>query len=125
MYQSCDGYFQQDNATCPKDQIISNWILEHDNEFTILKLTPHSPDLNSKEHPLDAVEQEIRILDVQPKNRQYLHDAIMSIWPKSQSNVSSTLLKSMPQRIKAVLKAKEGPTWYYQCVPNKVARNYI
>jgi len=32
-----DGYFQQDNAPCHKAQIISNWLLEHDNEFTVLK----------------------------------------------------------------------------------------
>ncbi len=30
-------YFQQDNAACHKDQIISDWFLEHDNEFTLLK----------------------------------------------------------------------------------------
>ncbi len=30
-------YFQQDNAPCHKDQIISDWFLEHDNEFTLLK----------------------------------------------------------------------------------------
>jgi len=34
MYPSSDGYFQQDNALCHKAQIISNWFLEHDNEFT-------------------------------------------------------------------------------------------
>ncbi len=30
-------YFQQDNAPRHKDQIISDWFLEHDNEFTLLK----------------------------------------------------------------------------------------
>ncbi len=30
-------YFQQDNASCHKDQIISDWFLEHENEFTLLK----------------------------------------------------------------------------------------
>ncbi len=30
-------YFQQDNASCHKAQIISDWFLEHDNEFTLLK----------------------------------------------------------------------------------------
>ncbi len=30
-------YFQQDNAPCHKAQIISDWFLEHDNEFTLLK----------------------------------------------------------------------------------------
>jgi len=37
MYPSSDGYFQQDNAPCHKARIISNWFLEHDNEFPVLK----------------------------------------------------------------------------------------
>ncbi len=37
VYPSSDGYFQQDNAPCHKTQIISDWFLEHDNEFTLLK----------------------------------------------------------------------------------------
>ncbi len=43
---SSDGYFQQDNAPCYKAQIILDWFLEHDNEFTLLKWPLHSPDLN-------------------------------------------------------------------------------
>ncbi len=33
-----------------KAQIISDWFLEHDNEFTLLKQPPQSPDLNPIEH---------------------------------------------------------------------------
>ncbi len=40
VYPSSDGYFQQDNAPCHKAQIISDWFLEHDNEFTLLKCPP-------------------------------------------------------------------------------------
>jgi len=38
MYASSDGYFQQDNAPspCHKARIISNWFLEHDNEFSLI-----------------------------------------------------------------------------------------
>ncbi len=43
-------YFQQDNAPCHKAQIISDWFLEHDNKFTLLKWPPQSPDLNPTEH---------------------------------------------------------------------------
>ncbi len=39
VYQSSDVYFQQDNAPCHKAQIISDWFLEHDNEFTQMAST--------------------------------------------------------------------------------------
>ncbi len=82
VYPSSDEYFPQDNAPCHKAQIISDWFLEHDNEFTLLKWPPQSPDLNTIEHLWDVVEREIRIIDVQPTNLQQLRDAIMSIWTK-------------------------------------------
>ncbi len=75
-------YFQQDNAPCHKAQIISDWFLEHDNEFTLLKCPPQSPDLNPIEHLWDVEEREIHIMDVQPTNLQQLRDAIMTIWTK-------------------------------------------
>ncbi len=96
---SSDGYFQQDNAPYHKAQIISDWFLEHDNVFSILKWPPQSPDLNLIEHIWDAVEWEIRIMDVQPTNLQQLRDAIMLIWTKCFQH----LAESMPRRIKAVI----------------------
>ncbi len=110
VYPSSDGYFQQDNAPCHKAQIISDWLLEHDNEFTLLKWSPQSPDLNPIEHLWDVVEWEIHIMDVQPTNLQQLCDVIMSIWTKISKECFQHLVKSMPRRIKAVLKAKGGPT---------------
>ncbi len=109
---SSDGYFQQDNAPCHKAQIISDWFLEHENEFTLLKCPPQSPDLNPMEHLCDVMEREIRIMDVQPTNLQQLCDAIMSIWTKISEKCFQHLVESMPRRFKAVLKAKGGPTRY-------------
>ncbi len=77
VYPSSDNYFQQDNAPCHKAQIISDWFLEHDNEFTLLKWPPQSPDLNPIEHLWDVVEREIRIMDVQLTNLQQLRYAII------------------------------------------------
>ncbi len=105
-------YFQQDNAPCLKAQIISDWFLEHDNEFTLLKWPPQSPDLNPIEHLWDVVEREIRIMDVQPTNLQQLWDTIMSIWIKISEECFQHLVESMPQIIKIVLMAKGGPTQY-------------
>ncbi len=111
VYPSYNGYFQQD-APCHKAQIISDWFLEHDNEFTLLKWPPESPDLNPIEHLWDVVEQEIRIMDVQPTNLHQLCFAIRSIWTKISEKCFQHLVESMPRRIKAVLKAKGGPTRY-------------
>ncbi len=112
VYPSSDGYFQQDNASCHKAQIISDWFLENDNEFTLLKWPPQSPDLNPIEYIWDAVEQEIRIMDVQPTNLQQLCDAIMLIWTEISEECFQRLVESMPRRIKAVLTSKGGPTRY-------------
>jgi len=112
VFPSSDEYFQQDSAPCHKAQIISDWFLEHDNEFTLLKWPPQSPDLNPKEHLCDVVEREICIMDVQPTNLQQLRDAIMSIRNKISEECFQHLVESMPRRIKAVLKAKWGPTRY-------------
>ncbi len=103
VHPSSDGYFQQDNAPCHKAQIISDWFLEHDNEFTLLKWLPLSPDLNPIEHLWDVVEREIRIMDVLSTNLQQLCDAIMTIWTKKEC--FQHLVESMPRRIKAALKA--------------------
>ncbi len=84
----------------------SDWFLEHGNEFSLVKWPPQSPDLNPIEHLWDVVEREIHIIDVQPTNLQKLRDAIMSIWTKISEECFQHLVKSMPQRIIAVLKTK-------------------
>ncbi len=101
-------HFQQDKAPCHKAQIISDWFLEHENEFTLLKWPPQSPDLNPIEHLQDVVEREIHIMDVQPTNLQQLCDAIVSIWTKISEECFQHLVESMPRRIKGSSEGKSG-----------------
>jgi len=112
MYPSSDGYFQLDNAPCHKTRTKSNWFLERDNEFTVVKWPPQSPDLNPIEHLWDVVEQELRVLDVHPTILHQLQDAIQSIWANISKVCFQHLVESMPRRIMAVLKAKGGQTQY-------------
>ncbi len=106
VYTSSDGYFQQDNAPCHKAQIISDWFLEHDNEFTLLKWPPQSPDLNPREHLWDVVEREIHIMDVQPTNLQQLRDAIISIWTKISEEWFNTLLNLCHEELRQFWRQK-------------------
>ncbi len=60
------GSTDLDNKPCHKAQMISDWFLEHVNEFTLLTRPPQSPDLNPIEYLWDEIEWKIRIMDVQP-----------------------------------------------------------
>ncbi len=102
VYLSSDATSSRNNASCHKAQIISDRFLEHDNEFTLLKWPPQSPDLNPIEHLWDVVEREIRIMT----NLQQLRDDIMSMWTKISEECFQHLVESMLRRIKAVLKVK-------------------
>lgn len=77
---------------------MSDWFLEHDNEFTVLKWVPQSLDLNLIQHLWDLVERDIRIMDVQTTNPQQLLDAIT----KRTEEYLQYLVETMPQRIKAL-----------------------
>ncbi len=84
VYPSSDGYFQQNNASCHKIQIISDWILEHHNEFSLLKWPP--------------------------VNRSQSNRAPLGCGGTGDSHHGCAANKS--PAAKAVLKTKGGPTRY-------------
>lgn len=112
MDQCSDGYFQQDAAPRCRATVISNWFLEDGNEFTVLQWPLESSALNPIQRLWDVFEREICITDVQLTNLRRLHDAVMSIWPTISKECFQRLVESMPQGMKAALKAKGDPTRY-------------
>ncbi len=100
---SSDGYFQQDNTLCHKAQIISNWFLEHDNEFAEVRRPPQSPDLNPTEHLWDVVEREIGIMDLQLTYLQQLRDAIMSRWSRISEECFQHLVDRCHKELRQLL----------------------
>jgi len=87
-------------------------VFEHENEFTVLKYLPQSPDVNPIEPLWDVVEQELCVLDMHPTNLHQLKDVILSIWANISKECFQHLVESIPHRIKAVLKVKGGQTQY-------------
>ena len=112
IYPNGNGYFQQDNATCHTADIVKDWFAEHDRDFTLLPWPPQSPDLNPIEHLWDEVERVIRHLDPPPSNLTLLNSALLQAWSQIPQKTYQHLVESMPRRIKAVIKAKGGPTTY-------------
>jgi len=87
-----------------KVRIISNWFLEHDNEFTVLKWPPQSPDLIFGMWWNGSF--------VHPTNLHQLQDAMLSKLANISKECFQHLIESMLRRIKAGLKAKGGQTQY-------------
>ncbi len=105
VYPSSDGYFQQDNAPCLKAQIISDWFLERDYEFTLLTVTRSQYN----RAPLGCGGTG----DSQNLNRncsnQICRNCVMlscQYGPKSLRNVSNTLLYLCHKELRQIWRQK-------------------
>lgn len=98
------------NAPITKAQITSNWVLEGDNDFTVLQLP------QSFKHSTQS--QERHTVDEQLKS---LFEAIVSMWIKMSDFGLYFLfvVQCKTKAIWAVLKPKGDLTQYYQSIPNK------
>lgn len=102
--------FQQDGAPCHKAKIVKTWMNSHG--ISLLDPWPgSSPDLNPIEHCWTVVKK--RVSELRPTSEQDLIQKLKLVWAREiTEDYCRTLVESMPNRIKAVLKAKGGPTRY-------------
>ncbi|GFU95337.1 transposable element Tcb1 transposase [Trichonephila clavipes] len=103
-----DGSYtlQQDNDTKDTARVVRKWLLYNVREQ--VKTIPQSPDLNSIEHLWNYLDRQIRKQEIKTKND--LKKALLEEWQKIPSSVTQNLVKSVPSRLRAVIKAKGYPT---------------
>lgn len=100
--------FQQDNAPCHKSATTMRWF--RDNDLVLLDWPAQSPDLNPIEHLWGILKRRIR--EHTTTSKSTLKDVLLQEWDAIDAEQCAKLVRSMPQRIAAVIKAKGGPTKY-------------
>lgn len=100
--------FQQDNDPKHTAHIVREWLLY--NTPRQLHSPPQSPDLNPIEHVWDYIEKQLHKYDITSKRS--LEQAIMAEWGKVPITFTEKVVLLMPNRLKAVIEAKGGPTRY-------------
>ncbi|GFV82561.1 transposable element Tcb2 transposase, partial [Trichonephila clavipes] len=97
--------FQQDNDPKHTARVVRE--LQLYNGRKQVKTPPQSPDLNPIEHLWDYLDRQISKQEIETKN-----DLLLEEWQKIPSSVTQNLVKSVPSRLRAVIKAKRYPTNY-------------
>ncbi|GFW98631.1 transposable element Tcb1 transposase [Trichonephila clavipes] len=97
-----------DNDPKHTARVFWEWLLY--NVRKQVKTPTQSPDLNPIEHLWDYLDRQIRKPEIKSKND--LKKALLAEWQKIPSSVTQNLVKSVPSRRRAVIKAKGYPTNY-------------
>ncbi|GFY04328.1 transposable element Tcb2 transposase [Trichonephila clavipes] len=101
--------FQKDNDPKHTARVVREWLL-YNVRKQIKKNRPQSPDLNPIEHLWNYLDRQIRKQEIKTKND--LKKTLLEEWQKIPSSVTQNLVKSVPSRLRAVIKAKGYPTNY-------------
>ena len=102
--------FQQDNDPKHTSRIARQWL--EDNGVSVLEWPAQSPDLNPIENLWRHLKRQLAGYSTSPTSVHELWERVEAEWKKIPAQVCIDLIKSMPRRIAAVLKAKGGYTKY-------------
>lgn len=100
--------FQDDNASCHRAKSVKTFLQER--HIMSMAWPANSPDLNSIENLWWKLKKMVH--DKAPTCKADLATAIRQRWRQTDEVYCLSLVKSMPQRIQAVIKARGGATKY-------------
>jgi DDE superfamily endonuclease len=101
-------YFQQDNASCHTSKQTKNWFDNH--SIPLFYHPPNSPDLSPIEPVWHELKKIIRCRPHPPTTVEELKAAVHAAWEELDvSDVDKHVLR-MPERVTAILEAREGHT---------------
>jgi transposase len=100
--------FQQDGAPSHTAKLTKKWFT--DNEVVLFPHPPNSPDLNPIEPVWHELKKIIRARPHLPSSTAQLISAIHEAWDQLPQEDIDKHIRTMPERVQAVLKAKGGHT---------------
>lgn len=108
LFSTYDWILQHDNAPCHKGRVPTKFL--KDLNQAVLLWPPQSPDLNIIENVWAFVKNK-RTIDKYRKREGAIAE-IEDIWSKLTIELAQTLVRSIPDRLQAVIDAKGGITKY-------------
>lgn len=105
-----NALLMHDNARPHVAHIVRDYL----NEVNIdtLPWPARSPDLNPIEHLWDRLKRCVRAREPAPINRRELEVAVLEEWERIPQETVQDLIRSMPRRMEAVIRARGGNTSY-------------
>lgn len=101
-------YYLHDNAKYHASHFTQNWFA--DKPIECIKLPARSPDLNPTENLWSELKR--RIAEYQPTTIEEIIEIAWQEWPQIEQSLCAKLVKSMPERMQAVIAAEGHMTRY-------------
>lgn len=109
-FVGADFILMHDNARCHTAHITQQFL--HEVQIPTMDWPPLSPDMNPIEHLWDELKRRVRARNPAPLNVAELRAALSEEWDRIPQDTVSNLIRSMRNRLEALIRARGGNTKY-------------